>query len=592
MPRTRATAVIQEPAPTLRRSARLEQASLSDHLDAFLVQGIPSDPIDEFMFESLVEDLDDPISVNEAMRSADASRWQQAMQDELTSLAENGTWVAADLPPGRKALQSKWVFKRKRDEHGNVVRFKGRVVAKGFQQKAGLDYNETFAPVAKATSIRAILALAASLDLELDQMDAVTAFLNGELNEEIYMAPPESLTIPTGKVLRLLRTIYGLKQAPREWYLMIDAFLRSLGFERVSAEHCVFVRQAKGNLVIIALYVDDQLMAATNRQELDDVKQALSARFKMKDLGPARYCLGLQIDRNRARRTLRISQSQYLRDVLARFGMQDCRPVHAPLDPNQTLSKADCPTTHADRTEMAKLPYRAVVGAVMFAMLMTRPDLAFAIGLLSRFCSNPGMPHWLAALRMLRYIRATLDVHLEYGLAPLTLETNLIGYSDADHAADLDMRRSVSGYVFLLAGGAISWRSARQALVALSTTEAEYIAGATACQELRWLRQLLEPLSIPMSLPTPLMGDNQGAIAISKNPEHHGRTKHIDIRHHVLREHVRLGTLTYDYVSTVDQLADLMTKALGPTRIRHLGTSMGLRGFKKSSGTSGSVADG
>jgi hypothetical protein len=570
-------------AEPTRRSARIanHQANLAQQLSAFISE-LPhtNSEIDTSVIEDfLAEPVSEPISVRQALNCADGIHWQKAMAEEIGAIEENNTWEVTDLPLGKKPLKPKWVFKIKRNADGTPIRYKGRIVVKGFLQKEGEDYTETFAPVAKFTSIRTLLALAAALNLELDHMDVVTAFLNGNLKEELFLEPPEGVKVPPGKILRLKKSLYGLKQSAREWYIVLDEHLQKLGFNRLEVEHCLYVRTDQNkNIVIIAVYVDDLLLAANDRTLMDTIKLSLSTRFKMKDLGPVHHLLGVNVERDRSLGLLRISQKQYLKDVLQRFGMEDCRPVKCPLDLKTTLSLADCPPD-SNPLNPSLYPYRAVIGSLMYAMVGTRPDLAFAVSFLSRFSKNPGMKHWLALKRVLRYVKQTLDVAIEYGNKPLTFDANLIGYVDADHAADLDFRRSVTGYIFLLAGGPISWRSARQEMVAISTTEAEYVAAATAVQELRWLRSLLSPLSVDISLPTPLYGDNQSAIAISRNPEHHGRTKHIDVRNHVVRQQVGIGTVKYEYISTSEQIADLLTKGLGPQKLSYLCKQMGMIGF-------------
>lgn len=288
------------------------------------------------------------------------------MQAEYDSILQAGTWTLVPLPPGRKAIGNRWVFKIKHKADGSIDRYKARLVAQGFSQKEGVDFNETFAAVAKFSSIRVLLSIGAYQDLEIDQMDAITAFLNGDLDEEIYMEQPEGFVVPGQEhlVCKLNKSLYGLKQAARQWYKKIDRALRKLGFKRLEADHCVYIWR-EGDLVIyIALYVDDLLLLSNSKAKLKEIKLQLSQMFHMKDLGPAHYVLGFQIHRDRQARTLSISQGEYVKNVLERFDMMDCKPVSTPLATGVKLLKSDCPTSQEDIETMAAVPYQQAIGAI------------------------------------------------------------------------------------------------------------------------------------------------------------------------------------------------------------------------------------
>ena len=409
-----------------------------------------------------------------------------AMEEELESMRVNQVWELVDLPEGRRAIGNKWVLKVKHKADGSVERFKARLVAKGFTQQEGIDYEETFSHVVRFTSIRLILAIVASLDLELHQMDVKTAFLNGELDEEIYMEQPTGFVEEGNehKVCKLLKSIYGLKQSSRQWYFRFQEVVLSNGFTMIDEDNCVYTKRSKGKFVIMSLYVDDILIAGNDKDFVMDVKAWLSSSFEMKDMGEAAYILGVKISRDRSKRLLSLSQETYIKKVLERFGMQNCKSIDTPVCKGDTLSQRQCPETREEKERMKNVPYASAVGSLMYAMMCTRPDICFAVGLVSRYQSNPGTTHWKAVKRILRYLSGTAD----YGLCYRGKDLQLQGYTDADWGGDLDERRSTSGYVFLLAHGAISWSSKKQSCIALSTMEAEFVAFCSAAQEGVWLK--------------------------------------------------------------------------------------------------------
>ena len=528
----------------------------------------------------------DPVSFREAIARPDGQQWEQAARDEYKSIQDAGTWTLTGLPPGRRTIGCKWVFKLKRKADGTIDRYKARLVAKGYAQTEGVDYQETFAPVAKFSAIRALLAMAAHFDLELHQMDVRTAFLNGDLDHDIYMTQPEGFTVPGQEhlVCKLQKSLYGLKQAGRSWYQKIDQALQELGFRALKSDPCVYIMRKGSVIVLIALYVDDLLILSNNVSELTHFKTDLALRFSMTDLGEAQYVLGIQIQRNRAAHTLTISQAEYVRNVLERFGMASSKVVRTPLEISSTLTKADCPAAGAPADAAFIRQYQSAVGAIMYAMLGTRPDIAFAVTALSQFNSNPGPSHWLAVKHVLRYLRGTTDYQLTYGAwgGPVTPAVharplNLHGFCDSDWASNPDDRRSVTGYVFMLGRGAVSWQAQKQTTVALSSVEAEYMASALATKEAIWWRTFLNELELPANAATTIYSDSQGSIALSKNPEHHGRSKHIDIRHHFVREQVAAGTVKLEYVPTEAMLADVLTKPLSGDKHTKLLKHMGLR---------------
>jgi transposase InsO family protein len=510
------------------------------------------------------DDLE-PRTFKEATQCSQSSKWQQAMKAEMDALAQAGTWVLTSMPPGKRAVGNKWVYRVKRDSTGNIDKFKARLVAQGFTQREGIDYGETFAPVAKFNSIRGLLALVAYHDLELHQMDVVSAYLNGDIDVEIYMKQPQGFIEP-GKedfVCRLQKTLYGLKQSGRAWYSKMDDCLAALNFTRLQSDHCVYKFDNHRVLIVVALYVDDLLIASNSLQHLERFKKGLTRRFNMKDLGEAHFVLGIQVARDRQARTLSIGQKHYVESLVARFSMDQSHPVSTPMATGSTMTAADCPNTPDQIEEMRHVPFQSAVGALMYAMTATRPDIAYTVSRLSKFTNNYGPSHWAAVKRLLRYMHGTSNYRITYGAAT-DRDPRLVGFCDADWGHN-EGRKSISGYVFLLAGAAVSWMAKAQPTVALSSVEAEYMAAAEAAKEALWWRAFLMELGrdqLDLTTPTMINCDNQGSIVLTKNAEFHARVKHIDIRHHFLRDHVEQGRLSFTYVPTGEQAADVFTKPL------------------------------
>jgi Reverse transcriptase (RNA-dependent DNA polymerase)/Integrase core domain/GAG-pre-integrase domain len=519
----------------------------------------------------------EPLNFQQALASNDWKKWEKAIESELKSIRDNDTWELVRLPVGRKAIGSKWVFKIKADG-----RFKARLCARGYTQQYGIDYEETFAPVAKFTTIRTLLAIAAKMDLEIHHMDVKTAFLNGIIDEEIYMEQPEGYEedLPeTGNnhnddrpvVCRLKKSIYGLKQSPRAWYSVLDTFLTSnnLNFKRAHSDHSLYINHEL--ILFIIIYVDDILIFGKDPTLIANIKDKFHNAFSMTDLGPATRFLGLEIARDRQNLTITLHQNEYIKDILKRFNMSECKPVSTPMDPGTKLTKAD-PTEVL--TPEDKTAYQSIVGSLMYTMLGTRPDIAYAVGSVSQFNSAPGVQHMTAVKRILRYLKGTAHYGLVY--SPCTEDHDYLeGYSDANWGSSED-RRSTGGFVFFLGSAAISWSSKKQPTVALSSTEAEYMAITQATKESIWLQRLINEISYPIDKITLLHADNQGCIALAKNPQFHARSKHIDIQHHFIREKVESEEIDLVFCRTEDMIADIMTKALGGQKHWRFTSLMGI----------------
>ncbi|KAH9671238.1 Integrase catalytic domain-containing protein [Citrus sinensis] len=459
-------------------------------------------------------------------------------------------------------------------------RFKARLVAKGYTQKEGVDFKEVFSPVVRHASIRVLLALTAVNDMELDQLDVKTAFLHGRLEEEILMTQPEGY-IDHKKhdyVCLLKKSLYGLKQSPRQWYLRFDEFMISHGYLRCNYDCCVHYKLVKIDLYIyLLLYVDDMLVACKSRTKIEALKQLLNSEFDMKHLGQAKKILGMEIRRNNERGTMFLTQRKYLERVLASFGMTDCKSVKTPLAAHFKLSSLQCPKSNQEKDEMSVVPYANAVRCMMYAMVLTRPDISHALSVVSRYMASPGQDHWQAAKWILRYLKGTLEYGLVYGRSD-GKGKGICGFVDADFAGDLDRRRSLSGYIYMFDGCLIDWKASLQHVVALSTTEAEYTAAAEAVKEALWLKGLMAELGLAQKT-VEVFCDSSSAIYLSKNPAHHERTKHIDIKLHFIRNEVSKGVVKMVKIHTDSNPADMLTKVVSTAKLKFCLNMAGLCGW-------------
>ena len=518
------------------------------------------------------DDIIEPQSFQEAISCPKSGEWWKAMESEISRFQKMKTYDLVDRKqyPQEKVLSGKWVYKIKTNADGSPL-YKARWVVRGFMQEEGTNYYKTFSSVVKPMTFKALFAIVAYHDLDCIQMDVKTAFLNATINELILINQPKGFE--TGNyVCKLNRALYGLKQAPREWYQTIREYLESMGYYHTEADHSVFINQKRR--LIISVYVDDlQIIGPRNSPYIAQLKASLSKRFDMTDLGEAKTYLGIQISRDRIKRTMSITQSEYINKVLKRFNMQDCKGAFTPMDAKAEFSKE---TSNTATKEEIKL-YQAMIGSVMYCMVETRPDIAFAVSVLSRYSSNPNMAHFTAVKRLLRYLKRTAEYSITYGIVAPGEE--LLVYSDASWGGDSETRRSTGAYLSTLYGGAITWASKRQATVALSSCEAEYMAQTQAAKEAVWLTQLLKELDLKYNLPgkpVTIKADNQGAIALSKDPRFHTRTKHIDIQWHFIREQVECGAVVLEFCSTNDMAADGLTKALERVKFERFIAQLGM----------------
>ena len=550
--------------PRRSKRARVETSFGPDFLTTFLTEKefVGEQEINVFILE------EDPKTYEEAMRSIDSNFWREAINSEIESIMNNNTWVLCDLPRGCKALGSRWIFKKKYKSDGSIEKYKARLVVGGHRQKKGVDFFDTYSSVANISTIRALIALASIHNLIVHQMDVKTAFLNGDLNEEIYMKQPEGCVVPgyEDKVCRLIRSLYGLRQAPKDWYEKFHQTIISDGFQVNDSDACVYSKFDQFGCVIICLYVDDMLIFGTNIDVVNTSKAFLSSCFDMKDLGEADVILGIKITRNSY--GLSLNQSHYVEKILKKFNQFDCTPVKTPYDPSIHLKKNKGHSVSQEE-------YAKIIGSVMFLMNHTRPDIAYAVSRLSRYTHNPNRDHWGALIRLLKYLKGTINWGLHYQRSRHVLE----GYCDANWVSDNDEIQSTSGYVFTLAGAAISWKSSKQTCHAKSTQESEFIALELAGQEAEWLRCLLADIPL-WGKPAPSVSmhcDSQAAMGLANNQLYNGKKRHIRLRHAIIRSLIRNNVISLEYVKSERNIADPLTKGLCRKLVLESAQGMGLK---------------
>ncbi|GJP60051.1 hypothetical protein CLOP_g17193 [Closterium sp. NIES-67] len=512
--------------------------------------------------------IPEPKTREEALNGPNGEKWKASEDEEFGSLIENETWDLCDLPPGKKAITSKMIYRHKYGPEGELTRYKSRLVARGFQQTKGKDYDEVFAPVGKGTTLRVLLAIAALLGWKIRQMDIVTAFLNGIILEEVYMKQPEGLDDGSGRVCRLKKAIYGLKQAPRAWYHKLEEALLAGGFKKSECDPSLFLLQEKDEILMLLVYVDDILLFSASTALLDSAEQMLEMQFKCSKMGEVKYYLGMHVERDVEKGVLRLHQRKYCEGLAEKYGLQDGGKPATPLSSGFTVEP--CADEEVVGESDRKL-FHSMVGSLNYAANHTRPDIAFATSRLASVVSRPSHEQLEAAKRLVRYVSATASVGLEYsgvrqrlqrGAADVKSGEMLLScYTDASFNSVKADGTSIGGYVCLLGGGAVSWRSKKQNEVGLSSCETEYMALHHGAKEVVWLRRLLEELGVGQEEPTVVFCDNESAVKLAKNACLHGLTKHIRPKWHWVRrlldKEVRL-----EIVKTHQQAADIFTKRL------------------------------
>lgn len=486
------------------------------------------------------------------MRDQNSAEWKASMQDEMDSFDKNQVFELVDPPANRKILGNRWVYKTKYDASGNIRKRRARLVIQGFEQKEGIDYQETFSPVVRFDTIRTLISIAASESLEIKQFDVKTAFLHAKVDEEIYMRQPKGFEDGSNKVCKLQKSIYGLKQASRCWNQRLTSFLKKFHLKPSDADPCLFY-SANEERLIVAVYIDDGIVVGKNQKLIDFLLKSLKKEFEITFSDPETF-IGLQIEKNQDG-SIFVHQSVYAQKVLERFNMQDTNSVTIPAD--VSLEK----NAYLKRNEehYTRAPYREAIGSLMYLAIGTRPDISLAVNKAARFMEKPTKHNWQEVKRILKYIKGTSDYGLFFKKNNTQVQLNV--YSDSDCAADISTRISTTGYVVMLGTSVISWSSQKQSSVAQSTTDAEYFAANQASREIVWIKKLLSPL-YNCQVPTTLFVDNQSALKMIKNPEFHKRTKHIDIKFHYIREKFNEGVFKLEYINTRNQVADILTKPL------------------------------
>lgn len=490
----------------------------------------------------------DPDTRDDALSRPDAHAWQAAMDEEMLALQQNETWSLCKLPPGKDMISTKWVLKSKTNPDGTLARRKARLVARGFSQTRGVDFFETFAPVVRYESVRCILSLAAANRMTVKQFDVKTAFLNGDLNEDVFIAQPDGYQDRTDRVCKLQKSLYGLKQSPRMWNEKFSKFLAGEGLHAVPEDACVYVRKRGKDLLIIALYVDDGLVCGSNSHHVNSFLNKLKSAFAV-TIHDAQTYVGMEIERDSSSHAISISQSGYINRMLTRFGLADGKLEATPMSQAADLTGED--------SQEVDVPYREAIGCLNYISTISRPDITFAVNKLARFSNSPKKVHWLAVKRVMRYLKGTLDYKITYANS-----NELVGHCDSDFAGCTTTRRSTTGYIFCLNSGPVAWSSRLQSTPAQSVTEAEYMALADALTECLWLRPFLASLGQLIDKPTALMIDNQSALNLARNPEFHKRTKHVGVKYHRVRHEQANKVVTVTYVPTEQNIADVLTKAV------------------------------
>ena len=493
------------------------------------------------------------------------------MKEEMQAIERNQTWELVDLPNDKSPIGLKWVFRTKFNTDGSVQKHKARLVVKGYAQQQGVDFDETFSPVARFETVRVLLALSAHLNWPVYQFDVKSAFLNGELEEEVYVQQPEGFVVRDNedKVYRLKKALYGLKQAPRAWYKRVDSYFLQHGFVRSENEPTLYVKKSdNGDFLVVCIYVDDMIYMGSSQKLVFEFKSCMMSEFEMSDLGNLQYFLGLEVQQ--VDDGIFVSQRKYAKDLLSKFGMQSCNGVATPMNPKEKLQQDD-------GTEFANPRYyRSLVGGLNY-LTNTRPDIMFSVSVLSRYLHTPTMQHLGAAKRVLRYVAETTDFGIWYSR---DANFKLFGYSDSDWGGCKDDGTSTSGHLFSLGSGAISWSSKKQEVVALSSGEAEYIVVTLAVCQAVWLRRLLSDLHKEQQGSTLIFCDNKATIAMTKNPAFHNRTKHIDIRYHFIRSLAARGEIVLKFCGTKEQVADVLTKSISNAQHAYLRKRLGVCSFE------------
>ena len=527
-----------EVVPTLRRSERLKEKTNSNTALSLNL----SDPLAE------------PRTFNQALKCVEKDDWLVAMNNELEALKQTGTYELVDLPSGREAIGCKWVYKKKSEPTG--TRFKARLVAQGFNQKFGEDYDEVFAPVVRSATTRLLLSIAGDRKLHLEQFDVKSAFLNGSLKETIYMKAPQGME--TNKVLLLKKSLYGLKQAAKSWNDMLISTLKSVGFSVSDFDDCLFIYEGDSSIeCYLIVHVDDMICACSNKEKLKVIVADLSKNFEIKSLGCPKQFLGLNVHFN-ANGTIGLCQQHFIAQFAEEFSLENVKPSKFPLQSG--YYKIDCPDLLPENTQ-----YRKIIGKLLYVATNTRPDIAASVSILAKRVSQPRRIDYTEALRVMKYLVTTQNLVLQ--LNNSDVDPQLTSYCDSDFAEDRKDYKSNSGFVCFVNGGAISWLCRKQSLTAQSTTEAEYYALVECLKETLWLRNILKSFNIHCKEPTQIATDSESCRHIIDNGQYASRTKYFGVKYQFIKDHVIRNEVVIRHVSSEDNIADLLTKPLNHVKL-------------------------
>nr|CAN68477.1 hypothetical protein VITISV_029627 [Vitis vinifera] len=488
---------------------------------------------------------------------------KDAMREEMSTLERNKTWEIVERPKGKNIVDCKWIFTLKYKVDGSLERHKARLVAKWYTQMYGVDYQETFAPVAKMNTVRILLSLATHYNWQLLQYNVKNAFLHGDLDEEIYMNIPPRFE--GNKVCKLKKALYGLKQSPRAWFERFTKVMKESRYKQSQGDHTLFIKHsAAGGVTALLVYVNDIIVTRNDEREKHEVKQRLATEFEIKELGKLKYFLSIEVAYS-IQGTF-ISQQKYVIDLLAETGKIGCKPVSTPMDPNHKLGEVK------EEPVVDKRMYQRLVGRLIY-LAHTRPNIVYSVSVISQFMHDPREPHLQATYRVLHYLKGNP------GKGILFKKNNTVAleaYTDADYAGSLVDRRSTTGYCTFLGGNLVTWRSKKQNVVARSSTESKFRVIAQGLCELLWLKIILDDLRIKWDGPMKLYCDNKSAINIAHNPIQHDRTKHIEIDRHFIKEKLEERVVCMSYVPSEHQLVDILTKGLNSSMFHDLVLKLGM----------------
>ncbi|GJR87896.1 putative ribonuclease H-like domain-containing protein [Tanacetum coccineum] len=491
--------------------------------------------------------------------------WIEAMQEELLQFKLQEVWTLVDLPNGKRAIGSKWVFRNKKDERGIVIRNKARLVAQGYTQEEGIDYDEVFAPVARIEAIRLFLAYASFKDFVVYQMDVKSAFLYGKIEEEVYVCQPPGFEDPDfpDRVYKVEKALYGLHQAPRAWYETLSTYLLDNGFQRGKIDKTLFIKRHKGDILLVQVYVDDIIFGSTKKELCNAFEKLMHEKFQMSSMGELTFFLGLQVQQKKD--GIFISQDKYVVEILKKFRFTEVKTASTPIETQKPLLKDE------DGKEVDVHMYRSMIGSLMY-LTSSRPDIMFAVCACARYQVNLKVSHLYAVKRIFRYLKGQPKLGLWY---PKDSPFDLVAYTDSDYArASLDRKSTIRGCQFLRCR-LISWQCKKQTVVANSTTEAEYVAASSCCGQVLWIQNQLLDYGYNF-MHTKIFIDNNSTICIIKNPVFHSKTKHIEIRHHFIRDCNEKKLIQMVKIHTDKNVADLLTKAFDVSRFQYLIASIGM----------------